>query len=116
MNAKLVVFGLVSVLALSSCASSTGEAESESTQSTQELAWGHVVQACKINENYIWFFGTEAALNEMKKAAKLDPTYFEYIEAHLFVTSQAKAGLDPSDEFWLQGSKIDALCLTANEG
>ena len=116
MNAKLIVFGLVSVLALSSCASSTGEAESESIPSNQELAWGHVVEACRLNLGYVQFFGTEAALNEIKKAAKLDPTYFEYIEAHLFTTSYAKSGLGDFDEFLLQGSKIDALCLTANEG
>jgi len=115
-NTKLVVSVLFTVFALSSCASSKGGVELDSASSKQELAWGHVVEACKINDGYVWFFGTEAALNEMKKAAKLDPTYFEYIEAHMFVTSQVKAGLDPSDEFWLQGSKIDALCLAANEG
>ena len=124
MNAKLVVFGLVTVLALSSCASSKGGVEtestpsSESTQSKQELARGHVVEACRLNLGYVQFFGTEAALNEIKKAAKLDPTYFQYIEAHLFTTSYAKSGLGDVayDEYMLQGSKIDALCLTANEG
>lgn len=115
MNAKLVVFGLVSVLALSSCASSTGGAESESTPSKQELAWGHVVEACRLNLGYVQHFGPEAALSEIKKAAKLDPIYFEYIEAHLFITSYAKSGVGDFDEAMLQGSKIDALCLAANE-
>jgi Tfp pilus assembly protein PilF len=116
MNAKLVVSTIVSVLALTSCGSSKGEAELDSTQSKQELAWGHVVEACKLNLGYVQYFGTEAALNEIKKAAKLDPNYFEYIEAHLFITSYAKSGVGDFDEAMLQGSKIDALCLAANEG
>jgi hypothetical protein len=117
MNAKLVAFTIVSVLALTSCGSPKGQSELDSTPSKQEMAWGHVVEACRLNGELraVGFFATEEALNEMKKAAELDPTYFEYIQAHLYVTRLAKSGLDGSnlDEFMLQESKIDALCLAA---
>ena len=122
MNAKLTVLVLVSVLTLSSCASSNGQAESESTPSKQELAWGHVVEACRLNAelNAIGFFATEEAINEMKKAAALDPVYVEYLAAHLFTKRVAESG-DVVDfdltigELMLNGSKVDALCLAANE-
>ena len=121
MNAKLVVLALVSVFALSSCAASNGEAGSESTPSKQELAWGHVVEACRLNAEMNWSggFGSEEALSEMQKAAELDPIYIEYIAAHLSAKSfadMAVRGIDfDRSEFTLQVSKVEALCLTASK-
>jgi len=120
-NTKLVVLGLVSVLTLTSCASSNAEAESESTPSKQELAWGHVIEACRLNAEMNWSggFGSEAALSEMQKAAEIDPIYIEYITAHLAAKSFADMtvrGIDfDRSEFTLQVSKVEALCLTASK-
>jgi hypothetical protein len=119
---KLGVSTLLAVLSLTSCASSKAEAELDSALSKQELAWGHVVEACRMNAelNATGFFATEAALSEMKKAAALDPIYIEYVTAHLFTKRVAESGTIVDfdltiSEYLLQGSKVDALCLTANQ-
>ncbi len=100
---------------------SNGEAELDIVPSKQEVAWGHVVEACRLNTEMNWTggFGSEAALNEMQKAAELDPIYIEFITAHLSAKSladMAARGIDiDMSEFTLQISKVEALCLTANK-
>jgi len=122
---KSVVFRVIAAIVMGSCLLSgcTNQGNDKpASLSPTDLAWKHVVKACKENTHTDYTYLMPDAFHEMQLAAQLDHRYIEYLTAHYFGMDVGRHGinvpspLEPLDqtEASLQGAKIRALCSVAN--